>query len=284
MIGKRKQREQTWRPGPEYRVICDCQRHARPERSAFRQTLRLASRGAAVLVGIPLAFATLDLPGEAMNLSLAHLRVADLRQAQAVTAPTVVAPVEEAVDDVPEALPIFTTDAVRAHFLEREQEEPQRTLTLDAVKESYFRTKVPYGAIIYREARRNDLLPELVAAIVQTESNFRPRLVSHKSAQGLMQIVPGTARLLGVEDPFDPEENIAAGTRYFRELLNRYNDQTMALAAYNAGPGNVARFGGIPPFAETRAYVAKVNRRTHRYRQRIHNNFIAAVRVRPGDE
>ena len=115
--------------------------------------------------------------------------------------------------------------------------------------------------------------------MVHTESDFRPRLVSNKSAQGLMQIVPDTARVLGIRDPFDPEQNIAAGTKYYRYLLDRFNNETMALAAYNAGPGNVSRFGGVPPFGETRSYIAKVNRRTHRYRQRVHNNYLATLRV-----
>ncbi len=146
-------------------------------------------------------------------------------------------------------------------------------------KEQYFRANVPYGAIIYREARKNNLPPELIAAMVHTESDFRPKLVSNKSAQGLMQIVPDTARILGIRDPFDPQQNVAAGTKYLRYLMNRYKNETMALAAYNAGPGNVARFGGVPPFGETRSYIAKVNRRTHRYRQRVHNNYLATLRV-----
>jgi soluble lytic murein transglycosylase-like protein len=94
-----------------------------------------------------------------------------------------------------------------------------------------------------------------------------------------MQIVPSTARLLGIHDPFDPAQNIAAGTKYFRYLLNRFESETMALAAYNAGEGNVERFGGIPPFPETRAYILKVNRRTDRYRQRVHNTYLATLRV-----
>ena len=122
--------------------------------------------------------------------------------------------------------------------------------------------------------------PELVAAMVHTESDFRAGLVSHKSAQGLMQIVPSTAALLGVDDPFDPAKNIAAGTKYFRYLLDRFDDENIALAAYNAGEGNVARFGGVPPFAETRSYISKVNRRTSRYREGFRNTYIASVRMR----
>jgi soluble lytic murein transglycosylase-like protein len=222
--------------------------------------LRVAARGAAVLLGVPLALAAIDIP--AAKRTIADLR--PLRSAKAA------APVS-----TQNALPIFTTESVKQQFL-----DPPQPLTLDVFKESYFRTHVPFGDIIFREARRNDLPPELVAAMVHTESDFRPGLVSHKTAQGLMQIVPSTAALLGVDDPFDPEKNIAAGTRYFRYLLDRFDDETMALAAYNAGEGNVARYGGIPPFAETRDYISKVNRRTRRYRDRLRNSYIASVRMR----
>ena len=170
-------------------------------------------------------------------------------------------------------LPIFTTPAMREQFLKPHL----RTVTLDVFKEAYFRDHVPYGAIIYREAVKNDLPPELVAAMVHTESDFRPELVSHKSAQGLMQIIPDTARDLGIANPFDPEENIAAGTKYFRYLLNRFESETIALAAYNAGEGNVERCRCVPPFQETRDYIARVNRRTDRYRQRVHTTYLAAL-------
>ena len=220
----------------------------------------------AVLVSVPLAFAAFDIPTSAMNIDLEGVRKFDLRKSK-----TAVARKE------PEAreLPIFTTPQVREQFLNARSIAP----TLEVFTEEYFRRHVPYGEIIFREARRNNLPPELVAAVVHTESDFRPKLVSNKSAQGLMQIVPDTARILGMRDPFDPQQNVAAGTKYLRYLMNRYNNQTMALAAYNAGPGNVARFGGVPPFGETRSYIAKVNRRTHRYRQRVHNNYLATLRV-----
>jgi len=223
------------------------------------------------MVSIPLAFAAFDIPTSAMNIDLDGVRGFDLR---APKTPSVQQAIQKEPD--PRELPIFTTTQVRERFLDPKVMAP----TLEVFKEEYFRRHVPYGEIIFREARRNNLPPELVAAMVHTESDFRPKLVSHKSAQGLMQIVPDTARILGIRDPFDPQQNIAAGTKYLRYLMNRYKNETMALAAYNAGPGNVARFGGIPPFGETRSYIAKVNRRTHRYRQRVHNNYIATLRVR----
>jgi len=267
----KRREQQRWQGREDVRIICDCQRHRRSARPRWRKALTLASRGAAVLVSIPLAFAALDIPMSAMNLSAVTEGVEQLRVVQNAAVPHTAA-----------RLPIFTTPAVREQFLVPETQV--RSMTLDLFKEAYFREHVPYGAIIFREARRNDLPPELVAAMVHTESDFRPRLVSNKSAQGLMQIVPDTARILGIRDPFDPEQNIAAGTKYFRYLLNRFDNETMALAAYNAGEGNVERFGGIPPFAETRDYIAKVNRRTHRYRQRVHNIYLAAVRVQTSVE
>lgn len=262
-----RRRERKWTGREDFRTICDCQRHARREQSILRRVARFASRGAAVLVSIPLAFAAFDIPTSAMNIDLDAVRAFDLRATKTIAR-------EEAA--VKRELQIFTTKAVRDHFLDPNVIAP----TLEVFKEEYFRRHVPYGEIIFREARRNNLPPELVAAVVHTESDFRPKLVSHKSAQGLMQIVPETARVLGIRDPFDPQQNIAAGTKYLRYLMNRYNNETMALAAYNAGPGNVARFGGIPPFGETRSYISKVHRRTFRYRERVHNNYLATLRVR----
>jgi soluble lytic murein transglycosylase-like protein len=267
-----RRRERKWTGREDFRTICDCQRHARREKSLWRHAARLASRGVAVLLSIPLALAAFEIPASrAMVIDLDAIRTFDLRAPK--TAAT-----RQASRKEPDAreLPIFTTNQVRERFLDPKVLAP----TLDVFKEEYFRHHVPYGEIIFREARRNNLAPELVAAMVHTESDFRPKLVSHKSAQGLMQIVPDTARILGIRDPFDPEQNIAAGTKYLRYLMNRYQNETMALAAYNAGPGNVARFGGIPPFGETRGYIAKVNRRTHRYRQRVHTRYIATLRER----
>ena len=258
-----------WKTGNDYRLICPCQSHRSREQSLWRRAGRIASRSVAVLVSIPLAVTAFDLPISAMSIKTVGLDA--LRSTKAVKA-RATAPVAQQSS----ALPIFTTDAVREQVL-----SAPRTLSLDVFKEQYFRANVPYGAIIYREARRNDLPPELVAAMVHTESDFRPKLVSNKSAQGLMQIVPDTARTLGIANPFDPEQNIAAGTKYFRYLLNRFDDQRIALAAYNAGPTNVERFGGVPPFPETQSYIEKVNRRHSRYRQRVQNTYMATVRMAP---
>jgi len=109
-------------------------------------------------------------------------------------------------------------------------------------------------------ARRSGLPPELVHGVVAAESAYRANAVSRKGAMGLMQLMPSTARSYGA-DPADPKQNVAAGTQYLRELLLKYNGHvTRALAAYNAGPGAVDRYHGVPPYRETRAYVARVIR------------------------
>ncbi|HEV7501892.1 MAG TPA: lytic transglycosylase domain-containing protein [Vicinamibacteria bacterium] len=118
------------------------------------------------------------------------------------------------------------------------------------------------AALIVAAARRHHLDPELVRAVVSVESGFRPDAVSPKGAQGLMQLMPATARSLGVKDPFDPADNVDGGVRYLRALIDRYDgDVKRALAAYNAGMGAVARHGGIPPYPETLVYVSKVLQR-----------------------
>ncbi|MBZ5706318.1 MAG: lytic transglycosylase domain-containing protein [Acidobacteriia bacterium] len=108
---------------------------------------------------------------------------------------------------------------------------------------------------------RHHLDPDLVNSVIHAESSFNPHAVSPKGAQGLMQLMPQTASQLGVSNAFDPSANVEGGTRYLRELLERYNfDLIKALAAYNAGPQRVEQYRGVPPYYETRTYVAKVIR------------------------
>lgn len=113
--------------------------------------------------------------------------------------------------------------------------------------------------IVRDAAERNNVDPALVRAVINTESGWNPAAISRKGALGLMQLEPETAGRLGVNQPFDPVQNVEGGTRYLRTLLDRYNgDLEKSLAAYNAGEGAVERFGGVPNYRETRAYVQKV--------------------------
>jgi soluble lytic murein transglycosylase-like protein len=120
-----------------------------------------------------------------------------------------------------------------------------------------------FDGLIEEHAAAHAVNPSLVRAVIQAESAFNPRARSHKGAMGLMQLMPGTAAELGVLDPYDPRENIRAGVTYLKQLLVKYSDDvSLALAAYNAGPAAVARYGTIPPYRETRNYVEKINRAT----------------------
>jgi hypothetical protein len=113
--------------------------------------------------------------------------------------------------------------------------------------------------VVNSASGRYRLDPDLVNSVIKAESGFNAHAVSPKGAQGLMQLMPGTASQLGVPNAFDPQANVEGGTKYLRELLERYNfDLVKALAAYNAGPQRVEQFGGVPPYYETRAYVARI--------------------------
>ena len=141
--------------------------------------------------------------------------------------------------------------------------DPRRTVSAPPLPPSPSRSveSVPpaYRSLIHEIAARHEQPPELVESIIRVESNFNPRAVSRKGARGLMQLMPETARRLGVRNVFDTRENIEAGVRHLRYLSTRFSgDVRLALAAYNAGEGPVKRHLGIPPYGETQAYVARV--------------------------
>ena len=126
---------------------------------------------------------------------------------------------------------------------------------------------VPYGDLIDAAARRHGLDPALLAGLIRQESNFDPTAGSPAGAQGLTQLMPATAAALGVSDVHDPAQAIEGGAKYLAQQLKSFGgDVTLALAAYNAGPGAVQRYGGVPPYAETRAYVQKVQAFAEQYR------------------
>jgi soluble lytic murein transglycosylase-like protein len=129
----------------------------------------------------------------------------------------------------------------------------------ELLEERKFLAKLPYGRAMWRAAIRNRMDGLLLAAVVQTESSFSPTAVSPQGAIGLMQVIPETGELYGKPDLFDPNVNLDIGCQYLADLIDRFHgDLSLAVAAYNAGPGAVARYGGVPPFPETRDYVKSV--------------------------
>lgn len=131
-------------------------------------------------------------------------------------------------------------------------------------------SKEPFGDLITAAAKRYSVDADLITSVIAAESNFDPKAISRRNARGLMQLLPVTAESLGVKNIFDPQENIDAGTHYLRDLLQLYkNDLALTLAAYNAGPDRVQRYGRVPPFAETISYVRRVKQT---YNQRKSSN------------
>jgi len=143
---------------------------------------------------------------------------------------------------------------------DRPQNAAARAIAVPVVPPLLARSNPFYDPLIRQHASQHGIRPELVRAVIQVESAFNPRAVSPKGAMGLMQLMPATARRFGVIDPFNPAENIRAGVSYLRQLLERYDqDEQLALAAYNAGPAAVDKYGSkVPPYKETQNYVLKI--------------------------
>ena len=135
-----------------------------------------------------------------------------------------------------------------------------------AIRRDFLQNALPFGDLIHDKAQKYDVDPALVAAVVETESRFHRTARSPVGAQGLMQIMPRTGRWLGAKNLYDAEQNVDAGVKYLKYLQGRFDGNLKnTIAAYNAGEGNVQRYGGVPPFRETRSYVKKV---MSRYQQR----------------
>jgi len=151
-----------------------------------------------------------------------------------------------------------------------EEKPPDPVPDVVSEKPPVEKAKHPYNPIIKKAAERYEIDPALVKAIIMAESNYNPRAVSKMGARGLMQLMPATAEALGVEDSFNPEHNIHAGVRYFRQLLDRFDGNIeFALAAYNAGSRKVRKYNGIPPYRATQIYIEKVFVYYERYKKEM---------------
>ena len=155
----------------------------------------------------------------------------------------------------------FVDDKGVTHFT-NEPHQPRYERMVEIVDSKKSAPKPPEGweweGLIGLTAKQHEVPAALIKAVIAAESDFDPEAVSSAGAQGLMQLMPSTARQLGVGDPLRPAENVRGGVRYLREMIDRYGELRLALAAYNAGPAAVDRYGGIPPYRETRDYVKRV--------------------------
>ena len=159
---------------------------------------------------------------------------------------------------MPEVLSVLQASIDRARALGQPVTPPINRLHAPAESTTPV-TGGSFDALLNQAAAKEGIDAELLKAVAQAESNLDPFAVSGAGAKGVMQLMDGTARELGVTNPYDPAQNIAAGAKYLKQMLTRYGgDVTRALAAYNAGPGSVDEHDGVPPFVETQSYVQKI--------------------------
>jgi hypothetical protein len=156
------------------------------------------------------------------------------------------------------------------------------TILDDHLRHGFFANAVPFGDLIHAKSAKYDVDPALVAAVMETESRFRSNARSQVGAQGLMQLMPRTGRWMGARNLYDPEQNVDAGTKYLSYLSRRFDgDLTNTIAAYNAGEGVVQRYGGVPPYRETRSYVARVMSRYRKHHANLRQFGDSAVAETP---
>ena len=221
----------------------------------------------------PLAVMKVHDPGAVDPKSAASVTIDDSLEKDIRTARSIAQQVAGGVEAVAQGVESATTSPLDAIA-----EAPTKlTVITEKVRQDFFHKEVPFGELIYKEAKKNDVRPELVAAVVQAESRFKPTARSGAGAIGLMQLVPRTGRWMGARDLTNPAQNIAAGTKYLKYLNERFDgNETKVIAAYNAGEGNVKRFGGIPPFRETRSYVKKVRSYEQDFQNRVDSRLADA--------
>ena len=155
-------------------------------------------------------------------------------------------------------------------FSERPSNQQQKPEKSDSISLSRKKTENAYDKIILEAAHRHEVHPALIKAIIKAESSYNPKAVSSQGARGLMQLMPRTARAMGVKNSFNPKHNIHGGTKYFKQLLDQFEGNIrLALAAYNAGIEKVKKYGRIPPYKATRSYINKVISYYREYRSEM---------------
>ncbi len=224
-------------------------------------------------IGTPLAMLQNKDASKSDQRSLASTTLDTSLEKDLKTARSIAQQVAGGVEAVGEGVEAATSSPLQAVA-----EAPQKlSIITEKVRQDFFHKEVPFGSLIYKEAKKNDIRPELIAAVVQAESRFKPTARSGAGAVGLMQLVPRTGRWMGARDLTNPAQNIAAGAKYLKYLNERFDgNETKVIAAYNAGEGNVKRFGGVPPFRETRSYLKKVRTYEQDFKNRVESRIADA--------